>query len=57
MDIEQAVIASECLNAGVVIPLHYNTFEAINVDISDFERQIREKGKIPLVLKIGQTLE
>ena len=57
MDIEQAVIASEWLNAGVVIPMHYNTFEAINVDISDFERQIREKGKIPLVLKIGQTLE
>ena len=57
MDIEQAVIASEWLSASVVIPMHYNTFDAIKVVVLDFERQIREKGKIPLVLKIGQSLE
>ena len=57
MDIENAIIASEWLNVTVVIPMHYNTFEAINVDIIEFERQIREKGKVPVVLKIGQTLE
>ena len=57
MDIESAVIASEWLGASAVIPMHYNTFDAINVDIADFERQIREKGKMPLVLKIGQNLE
>lgn len=57
MDIETAVIASEWLGASGVIPMHYNTFEAINVDIVDFERQIREKGKMPIILKIGQTLE
>ena len=57
MDIENAVIASEWLGVSAVIPMHYNTFEAINVDITEFERQIREKGKMPIVLKIGQTLE
>lgn len=57
MDIEHAIIASEWLNVSAIIPMHYNTFEAINVDIVDFERQIRDKGKIPLVLKIGQNLE
>ena len=57
MDIENAIIASEWLNVTAVIPMHYNTFEAINVDITEFERQIREKGKVPVVLKIGQTLE
>ena len=57
MDIETAVIASEWLGVSVVIPMHYDTFEAINVDISDFERQIREKGKIPVILKVGQILE
>ena len=57
MDIESSVIASEWLSASAIIPMHYNTFDAINVDISEFERQIREKGKIPVVLKIGQTLE
>ena len=53
MDIEQAVKAAELLGASEVIPMHYNTFEAINVDIGDFERQIREIGKIPRVLKIN----
>ena len=57
MDIESAVIASEWLGVSAVVPMHYNTFDAINVEIEDFERQIREKGKIPLVMQIGQTLE
>ncbi len=57
MDIEHAVKASEWLGASGVIPMHYNTFEAINVDIIDFERQIRSIGKLPLVLKSGQTLD
>ena len=54
MDVEHAVKASEWLGASEVIPMHYNTFDAIRVDISDFERQIREIGKIPRVLKICQ---
>ena len=57
MDIEQAVLASQWLNSSEIIPMHYNTFDAINVNIADFERQIRNLGKIPLVLKVGQTLE
>lgn len=56
MDIEQAVTASCWLNSSLIIPIHYNTFDAISVDITDFERQIRDKGKIPVVLNIGQTL-
>lgn len=54
MDIEHAVIAAEWLGASEVIPMHYNTFDAISVDISDFERQIREIGKIPRILKIEE---
>ena len=57
MDIEQAVVASVMLKTSEVIPMHYNTFEAIKVNVEDFTRQIRDKGKIPLVLKIGQNLE
>ena len=57
MDIEHALKASEWLGATAIIPMHYNTFEAINIDIADFERQIRGIGKMPLVLKIGQTLD
>jgi len=54
MDIENAVIAADWLGVTGVIPMHYNTFDAIKVDISDFERQIRDKGKLPLVMSIGQ---
>lgn len=57
MDIEQAVIASTWLKSSLVLPIHYNTFDTINVDIVSFERQIREKGKVPVILKIGQSLE
>jgi L-ascorbate metabolism protein UlaG (beta-lactamase superfamily) len=53
MDIEAAVIAADWLGASVIIPMHYNTFDKINVNIADFERQIRTLGKVPGVMKIG----
>lgn len=56
MDIEQAVIAAEWLDTAAIIPMHYNTFDEINVNIDDFARQIREKGKMPLILKIGDSI-
>lgn len=56
MDIEHAVFASEWLGVSAVIPMHYNTFDAISVDISDFERQIREIGKVPLLMKIEESI-
>ena len=57
MDIEHAVKATEWLKTTAIIPMHYNTFEAIKVDISEFEREIRALGKIPLVLQVGQKVD
>lgn len=57
MDIEHAVKAAEWLEVSTVIPMHYNTFEAINTNVKDFERQIRELGKMPLVMSINQSIE
>lgn len=57
MDIEHAVKASEWLNSAVVIPMHYNTFDAIKVDISNFTRQIREIGKVPALIDIDGIIE
>jgi L-ascorbate metabolism protein UlaG (beta-lactamase superfamily) len=57
MDIEHAVIASQWLGVTGVIPMHYNTFDAIKVDIEEFERQIRKLGKIPGIMKISNTGE
>ncbi|MBR2525994.1 metal-dependent hydrolase [bacterium] len=37
MDIEHAAIAAKWLKATITIPMHYNTFDAINVDISRFD--------------------
>lgn len=56
MDIEHACIAADWLGVTAVIPMHYNTFGLIEVDISEFERQIREMGKIPVILGVGQKL-
>lgn len=57
MDIEHAVKASEWLNSAVVIPMHYNTFDAIKVDINDFTHQIREVGKVPAIIAIDGIIE
>ena len=56
MDIEHAVKASEWLNATAIIPMHYNTFDAIKVDIEEFKRQIREIGKIPSIVEVNGNL-
>lgn len=55
MDIEQATIASRWLNSEIIIPMHYNTFDAIKVDLSLFEMNIKNIGKIPKVLDIGEV--
>ncbi len=57
MDIEHAVKAAEWLEVSAVIPMHYNTFEAINANIKDFERQIRELGKMPVIMGVNQSIE
>ena len=56
MDIEHAVIASQWLNTTCVIPMHYNTFDAISVDIEEFKRRIREAGKVPGVIDTDKIL-
>lgn len=53
MDIEHAAIAAEWIGASAIIPMHYNTYDAIKVDTDEFERRIREKGKMPFILKVG----
>ena len=56
MDIEHAVKAACWLGVTGVVPMHYDTFDAISVNTLDFERLIRKKGKLPLIMEVGQTL-
>lgn len=57
MDIEEAVIAAKRLGAEKIIPMHYNTFDAINVDIEKFKTEIEKIGKQAIILKPGESIE
>ena len=57
MDIEEAVKASEWLDSDTIIPMHYNTFGLINVNINLFKEGLEKIGKNPLILEIGKSIE
>ena len=57
MDVEAAAVATDWLGVSVVIPMHYNTFDKIRVDICDFEQRIREMGKSPKIMEINSFME
>ena len=52
MDIEHSIIASEWLGSNTIIPMHFDTFSAIAVDINDFISGINAIGAKPVVLNI-----
>lgn len=52
---EEAVRAAKRLNAKTVIPVHYNTFEAIKQDPDQFVAQLEAKNGY--VMQIGETIE
>ncbi len=56
MGIDHAAIAAEWLGAPLVIPMHFNTFDAISVDVAKFEDAIVSLEKTPIVLEIGETM-
>ena len=53
MDIEQATVAAQLLGSKTIIPMHYNTFDAIKVDIMDFKSKIENLGKVAQILDIA----
>jgi len=56
MGIKEAVLAAQWLKAKQAIPIHYNTFPAINVDINDFANLLESESMIkPLILKPGEV--
>lgn len=57
MGIDDAVKAAEFLNAGNIIPIHYNTFDVIKADTDEFKRKIESIGKKCNVLKAGEEIK
>lgn len=56
MGIDDAVKAAEFLNAGTIIPIHYNTFDVIKADDNEFKRKIESIGKKCIVMKAGEEI-
>ncbi len=54
MGIDDAVIATSFISPKKVVPIHYDTFAPIKVDVNDFISKVGEKG---LLLKAGHEME
>lgn len=55
MDMRQAVKAAELLQVTQVIPIHYNTFSAIEVDPLEFAEMLNQKGRTARILNPGEA--
>ncbi|MDX6601671.1 MAG: hypothetical protein QOF13_873 [Solirubrobacterales bacterium] len=56
MDRRDAVIAAEFVGAGTVIPMHFNTFPAIETDPQAFKSEVEEEtSSTVVVLEPGQS--
>jgi L-ascorbate metabolism protein UlaG (beta-lactamase superfamily) len=57
MGIEDALKAVEFVNPAMAIPMHYNTFDVINVNPEDFRQKVEQKGIKSRVLQFGEEIE
>ncbi|UCF97892.1 MAG: metal-dependent hydrolase [Spirochaetaceae bacterium] len=57
MGIEDAVMAADFLQARMYIPMHFKTFEVIDVEPGEFVNKVKAKGQKAQVLPIGASLE
>lgn len=55
MGVDDAVRASEFLNARVSIPMHYGTFDVIAADPQEFVRKVEAAGRKAVVVKPGSS--
>jgi L-ascorbate metabolism protein UlaG (beta-lactamase superfamily) len=57
MGIDDAVKAAELLGAAINIPMHYDTFDVIEVDPAEFVSKVEARGGKAAVVKPGETYE
>jgi len=53
---EDAALAAEFLRAELSVPMHYNTFDLIKMDPTEFVKHVEAGGRSAKVLAIGETL-
>ncbi len=56
MDIEQAAAAAKLLGADTIIPMHYNTFPAINANPAELKPLLEKSGQKLEIMHINQVL-
>lgn len=57
MGIDDAVKATEFINAEITVPIHYNTFDIINANPEDFKRKVESIGKKCTIIGIAESME
>jgi len=57
MGIDDAVKAVEFLQPGLAVPMHYKTFDLIDVDPKEFANKVESLGKAVKILDVGESLE
>ena len=57
MGLEESVRAVKMLRPSLTIPLHYNTFPLIKIDIEEWVEMMHKANFAPKVLDPGETLE
>ncbi len=57
MDIKDAAMAAKMLYAMEIIPMHYNTFSNIKVNIEEFKDMIESQGQKCIPLKANEYVE
>jgi L-ascorbate metabolism protein UlaG (beta-lactamase superfamily) len=57
MGIDDAVKATEFVNAEVTVPIHYNTFDIIKANPEDFKKKVESIGKKCRIINIGESVE
>jgi len=55
MGVDDAVKATELLGARINIPMHYDTFDPIKVDVTDFVTKVIQTGGRAVVVKPGES--
>ncbi len=56
MGVEGAVRAAKMLKPGLIIPIHYNTFPPIQIDIEQCRKRLEQEGFKVQILQPGESL-
>jgi L-ascorbate metabolism protein UlaG (beta-lactamase superfamily) len=56
MGIDDAVKASEFINAKVTVPIHYNTFDFVKANPEEFKKKVESIGKKCEIINFGDSI-